>query len=470
VEVSALSRSVFRLGRYQLQDQIGAGGMGEVWRAVDTVLERPVAVKLLRAEHARQPETVARFRREARHAGSFCHPAIASVQDYEDAGPSHPPYLVMELVDGPSLAGLLSAGALDAARTMDVIAQAAGGLDAAHQAGLVHRDIKPANVLLNHQGRVKITDFGIADTVGSAPVPGADAVVGTPAYLAPERTLGVPATPASDLYSLGIVAYECLAGHPPFTGAPPDIVTAHRDSPLPPLPVTVPADVAALVAELTAKDPAVRPGSAGEVAARAARLRDALPGRVVGAQGAAAEATSPTLTEIPLPAPPADRPRRWPAAGRGRLASLPLALAGVAALVLAGVLGVLAGGMLTRTGPAQRPVPTAARAVKLDVASLVGEPVGVARRQLRHLGLVVQVVWQQTRLEPAGTVVSVLPGGPLQAGSGVIVTGALPTSNLVSHDRGQDGAATGSSSSDGSGGWYGGSSRDGGSGHDGPGR
>jgi eukaryotic-like serine/threonine-protein kinase len=437
-----MSRSALRLGRYWLQDQIGAGGMGEVWRGVDTVLERPVAVKLLRAEYARQAETVARFRCEARHASSFCHPAIALVHDYQDAGPSHPPYLVMELVDGPSLACLLLAGALDPARTMDVIAQTAAGLDAAHRAGLVHRDIKPANLLLDRHGRVKITDFGVADAVGSAPATGT-AILGTPAYLAPERLAGAPAAPASDLYSLGIVAYECLAGRPPFAGTSKAVATAHRDSPLPPLPDTVPPDVAELVAELTAKDPAARPESAGEVAARAAHLRDGLPGGAVAAPVAGAVANSPTLTQIPLPDQPADRPRRWPTRGR-HPASMLLALAAAAVLV-AGVFGVLAGRMVTT----QRSSPAAASALKLDVASLAGEPVGVVRSQLRQLGLVVRVVWERTRLEPARTVVSVQPAGPLHAGSVVTVTGALPARQLASPVGGQVGSG---GSNDGGGG------------------
>ncbi len=182
-----MSPSALILGRYQLQDLIAAGGMGEVWRAVDIVLERPVAIKRLRADSARQAEAVARFRREARQAGSVCHPAVASVYDFADAGPSHPPYLVMELVDGPSLAAVLSAGPLDPARAMDVIAQAAAGLHAAHLAGVVHRDVKPANLLFDRHGHVKVTDFGIAHTVGFAPAPGTDMIVGTPPYLAPER-------------------------------------------------------------------------------------------------------------------------------------------------------------------------------------------------------------------------------------------------------------------------------------------
>ena len=221
-------------GRYRLETQIAVGGVGEVWRAIDTVLARPVAVKLLRAEYASQPETLARFRAEARHAGSMSHPAIARVYDYGDAVPPYPPFLVMELVDGPSLAALLAAGPLVPGHAMDVVAQVASGLRVAHAAGLVHRDIKPANLLIGPGGQVKITDFGIAHVAGSAPVTRTGAVIGTPNYLAPERVAGAPATPASDLYSLGVVAHECLTGTPPFSGSPVEVAAAHREQELPP--------------------------------------------------------------------------------------------------------------------------------------------------------------------------------------------------------------------------------------------
>jgi serine/threonine-protein kinase len=275
--------------RYRLESRIAFGGVGEVWRATDLVLDRAVAVKLLRDGYADHPETLTRFRAEARHAGSLAHPGIAKVYDYGEGTPPDSPYLVMELVDGPSLAGVLTSGPLGAARTMDVVAQAAAGLAAAHAAGLVHRDIKPANLLVTPDGMVKITDFGIAHAAGSAPLTQTGALVGTPDYLAPERAEGAPATPATDLYSLGVVAYECLVGAPPFDGAPLEVVVAHQRRPLPLLPVGVPAEVAALVTHLTAKDPAARPASAEAVAARAGHLRDVAAGEVAPGSAAPGE-------------------------------------------------------------------------------------------------------------------------------------------------------------------------------------
>ena len=213
-------------GRYRLDEPIGRGGFSEVWRATDAVLARPVAVKLLRPGYDQQPEVLIRFRAEARHAAVLWHENIAHVYDYDEPSDGLRPYLVMELVDGPCLAGALAGGPLSAMWTMDIVAQTAAGLQAAHALGLIHRDIKPGNLLLASDGTVKITDFGISRAIGSAPVTVTGVVMGTAGYLAPERIAGAQATPASDLYALGIVAYECLAGAPPFAGKPLDVACA----------------------------------------------------------------------------------------------------------------------------------------------------------------------------------------------------------------------------------------------------
>ncbi|HYB47473.1 MAG TPA: serine/threonine-protein kinase, partial [Streptosporangiaceae bacterium] len=263
-------------GRYRLDEPIGSGGFSEVWRATDTVLARPIAVKLLHPGCAQQPEVLARFRAEAQRAATLWHVNIAHIYDYDEPADGVQPYLVMELVDGPSLAGVLAGGPLSAAWAMDIVAQTAAGLQAAHATGLIHRDIKPGNLLLASSGTVKITDFGISHAIGSVPVTVTGVLMGTAGYLAPERIAGAQAGPASDLYALGVVAYECLAGAPPFAGEPLDVACAHRERPVPPLLPSVPANVSALVMQLVAKDPAWRPGSAAEVAHRAGRLRDDL--------------------------------------------------------------------------------------------------------------------------------------------------------------------------------------------------
>jgi eukaryotic-like serine/threonine-protein kinase len=262
--------------RYRLDRRVGAGGMGQVWQATDLLLNRQVAVKRLGPASARDQAGLARFRAEARHAGSLSHPGIARVYDYWEGDLPGGPCLVMELVDGPSLASVLDDGPLNPARTMDLVAQAARALAAAHVAGLVHRDIKPGNLLVSRTGQVKITDFGIAHAVGSAPITRPGTLIGTPAYLAPEQAIGEPATPAADLYALGIVAYRCLTGTLPFDGPPLAVAIAHQERAMPALPRSVPAGVAALVADLTAKDPRARPASAVEVARRASQLHAVL--------------------------------------------------------------------------------------------------------------------------------------------------------------------------------------------------
>jgi serine/threonine protein kinase len=314
-------------GRYVLDQQIGTGGYSEVWHATDTVLVRPVAVKLLHPRHAGRSEGLVRFQAEARYAGALSHENIARVHDYGEPADGQPPYLVMELVNGPSLETVLASGPLDASRTLDIIAQAAAGLQAAHAAGLIHRDIKPANLLLAPGGIVKITDFGIAHTVSSAPITVTGELVGTPGYLAPERLSGEQATPASDLYALGMVAYECLAGAPPFTGPALVVALAHRDRPLPPLPPSVAPDVAEFVMQLTAKDPTWRPGRAADVAVRARWLNDGL---TAGARGWSHPRSIPSRGQPQSVA----RLRR-----RIALACVSIAVAAVIGVVLASVIG-----------------------------------------------------------------------------------------------------------------------------------
>jgi serine/threonine-protein kinase len=275
VQVGAVVPGSVLEHRYRLDGLIATGGVGEVWRGTDLALQRVVAVKLLRPEYAEDEDCLARFRVEGHHAALLSHPNIAQVYDCCEMAPPVPGFLVMELVDGQPLARFLDEGPMEPADAMGIVAQAAEGLQAAHAAGVLHRDIKPGNLLVSRDGHVKITDFGLAQVAGSARLTRTGMLVGTPAYLAPERVTGGLATPAADLYALGVVAYECLTGQIPFDGDPLAVALAHMQQAMPPLPRSVPVGVAALVADLTAKDPSARPPSAGDVAARAGQLRAA---------------------------------------------------------------------------------------------------------------------------------------------------------------------------------------------------
>ncbi len=420
-----------------------------MWRAEDLVLARPVAVKLLRAEYARHPETLARFRAEAKHAASLSHQGIAQVYDYDEGGPEDQPFLVMELIDGPSLADVLTRGPIALRAVLDIVAQAALALQAAHESGLVHRDIKPANVLLTSGGRVKITDFGIAYAAGSAPVTRQGLLVGTPAYLAPERVTGSPATPASDLYSLGILAHECLTGRPPFDGTPEELVLAHGHRDLPALPDFVPAPVAAFVADLTARDPAARPPSARAAARRADRLRATLPmtGPALGAGPAgnrwasAGQATAAHTQPVTLYGESADvrQDPQWSQAPardrrrRGRRSFSGLALFAIGACAALAVLGWLllsspsrppaAAGTPHAKPTATSPRKKAADTVAVRPDALIGQPVWTVLSELRSLGLRPVVRWVPATAQGSapGMVAYVSPHGRVLAGSPVTV-------------------------------------------------
>ncbi|MGO1574871.1 protein kinase domain-containing protein [Agrococcus casei] len=260
-------------GRYELTSRIAIGGMGEVWRAEDKVIGRTVAIKILKDEYLGDPGFLERFRAEARHAALVNHEGIANVFDYGEEDGSA--YLVMELVPGEPLSTILDRErTLSADRVLDITAQTAAALHAAHQAGLVHRDIKPGNLLITPEGRVKITDFGIARIADQVPLTATGQVMGTVQYLSPEQASGQPAAPATDIYSLGIVAYECLAGRRPFTGeSQVAIAMAHINDAPPELAGTVPEPVRNLVMSCIAKKPADRPTSAAHLSRAATMLR-----------------------------------------------------------------------------------------------------------------------------------------------------------------------------------------------------
>ncbi|MCK6079609.1 protein kinase [Microbacterium sp. EYE_5] len=260
-------------GRYELDSRIAIGGMGEVWEATDHVIGRTVAIKILKDEYMGDPGFLERFRAEARHAALVNHEGIASVFDYGEENGSA--FLVMELVPGEALSTILEReGALSTDKTLDIVAQTASALQAAHAAGLVHRDIKPGNLLITPDGRVKITDFGIARIADQVPLTATGQVMGTVQYLSPEQASGHAASPATDIYSLGIVAYELLAGRRPFTGeSQVAIAMAQINDTPPPLPDTVSEPVQRFVMSMIAKKPEDRPASTSAVARAANALR-----------------------------------------------------------------------------------------------------------------------------------------------------------------------------------------------------
>ena len=255
--------------RYRLVRRIASGGMGTVWEAEDAVLHRPVAVKVLSDAFSSDSEFVERFRREARAAAGLAHPDVARVFDYgEDDGTQ---FIVMELVAGETLAARLSRGPIDPDEAVRITQRVAEALQAAHDAGVVHRDVKPGNIMLTPSGRVKVMDFGIAAAAWDAPITVTGTTLGTAFYISPEQAAGKKATPASDVYSLGIVLYEMLTGRPPFTGKiPVAVAAAHLNAPTPNVrgaSPSVPEHVALACERALSKDPAKRPSSAGAFAA-----------------------------------------------------------------------------------------------------------------------------------------------------------------------------------------------------------
>ncbi|PZE26009.1 MULTISPECIES: protein kinase [unclassified Curtobacterium] len=462
-------------GRYQLSSRVAIGGMGEVWQATDLVIGRTVALKILKDEYLGDPGFLERFRAEARHAALVNHEGIANVFDYGEEDGSA--YLVMELVPGEALSTLLEREhTLPVDKVLDIVAQTANALQAAHAVGLVHRDIKPGNLLITPDGRVKITDFGIARIADQVPLTATGQVMGTVQYLSPEQASGHPASPSTDIYSLGIVAYECLAGKRPFTGeSQVAIAMAHINEQPPELPASIPEPVRDLVMSCIAKKPADRPATAANLARAAQALRrgDVAAATVaVPALGAATVAFNPPVgnddaTSIigtqatqrlaPTPGPAVPRGPGTPPTpdddGRKRRPWLwPLIVLGallVAALVIGGIVFANRGNQQDpsasetpshastpkRSEPSDSPssTPTTAQpqTVTVNEGDYTGKNVDDVAAALRAEGFTVKVVTGDpaSSTTPENTVQSIDPTGNLPYGSTITVKayGPMPS-------------------------------------------
>jgi eukaryotic-like serine/threonine-protein kinase len=447
-------------GRYELQSRIAIGGMGEVWQATDLVIGRQVAIKILKDEYLGDPGFLERFRAEARHAALVNHEGIANVFDYGEEDGSA--YLVMELVPGEALSTILEREhVLSTDKVLDIVAQTAAALQAAHAAGLVHRDIKPGNLLITPDGRVKITDFGIARIADQVPLTATGQVMGTVQYLSPEQASGHPASPTTDIYSLGIVAYEALAGRRPFTGESQVAIAMAQINETPPdLPVTVSEPVRNLVYACIAKNPGDRPQSAAHLARAATALRRgdvqaaaaAVPA-VLGAAGVTAatmlmpnQGATAATTVLPSAAAggvaggetveeePEQRKRSpwtWPL----------IVLIAILAIVLIGTIIALMvnqGGGETPVSTTARPTSTSAppttqappptseapETIQIDRNSYIGMNIDDAAAAIEALGLPVTRQEGAAATEPglANTVSEVNPSGPVQPGTTITLT------------------------------------------------
>jgi len=261
--VQRLKQDFVLSDRYRLLNEVASGGMGQVWAAFDQTLERRIAIKIMHPHTQDEFALAERFRDEARFAAQLTHPNIVTIYDFgEHDGLA---YLVMELVEGPNLSNLLAThGSLDPALVRQVVRRLAEALDVAHRAGIIHRDIKPGNVLMAAGTVPRLTDFGIARSIDGGSLTSTGQVLGTAYYLSPEQAMGGPIGPATDIYSLGLLAHEMLTGAKPFDrGTPIATALAQVQEPPPPLPLTVPDDLADAVMACLSKDPAERPTAAG---------------------------------------------------------------------------------------------------------------------------------------------------------------------------------------------------------------
>jgi serine/threonine-protein kinase len=338
------------LGRYRLESLLGRGGMADVWRAADVKLARTVAVKVIHASYARDPQFAERFLREARVVASLEHPNILPVYDFGDEDGI--PFLVMPHLPGGTLRDRLRGAPAPLGLAAGWIRQLADALDAAHAAGVLHRDVKPANVLIGKDDRLFLADFGIAKMVETMTgLTATGVVVGTPLYMAPEQAQGQPASPATDRYALAVVVYEILAGRPPFEGDNPlSLMHQHVSTPAPALSSRVgglPAGLDGVLAAALSKDPAARPPTCRALADAVSAF---LPTGAMPVAGPAAWGTPPAGTTAPtvIRTPPAGRPPSLTSAATA-LTSVRRSRRGIAWGVAAGAVA-LAGLALVWTG------------------------------------------------------------------------------------------------------------------------
>ena len=388
--------------RYEIQRGIARGGMAEVYLARDQLLDRPVAVKVLFAEYARDPSFVERFRREAQSAANLNHPNIVAIYDWGQERGTY--FIVMEYVRGRSLRDVVQVnGPFSARRTAEIGAEIAGALEFAHRNGVVHRDVKPGNVLITADGDIKVTDFGIARAGTSEALTQTGAVMGTAAYFSPEQAQGFAVDGRSDVYSLGVVLYEMVTGTPPFSGESPVAVAYKhvREEPEPPAARApdLPPDLEQIILTAMAKDPDSRYQTADELRTdllRFVRGQPPLGGPVTGvvADGTATAAVAPTQA-APVAALDGHDPDEHRRKRRGAL------VAGIlgALLIAAVIIALLASG-----GGGGGGGPTA------EVPNVINKPFAEAEAALKLSGFKVNRNDVDTK-DPPDLVLSQKPGG-----------------------------------------------------------
>jgi eukaryotic-like serine/threonine-protein kinase len=399
--------------RYQVTHLIARGGMAMVYRAQDTLLNRPVALKILYPELSEDPLFVERFRREAQAAANLSHPNIVPVFDWGEDGETY--FIVMELVDGVSLAEMLrNSVTLTAARSAQIVAQVAAALGYAHRSGVVHRDVKPGNILITREGQVKVTDFGIAQAVSSEDhLAEEGSVMGTATYFSPEQAEGAAVDGRSDVYSLGVVLYEMLVGRPPFVGdTPVEVSSQHVHNAVPPMSQfssSVPPDLEAIVMEALNKSPSNRYQSADEMRADLIRFSEGQPVHAALRDSAffGADATRSVAAVA------GERTRSVPIM-QGPRTDVRKARRSYSGVILILVILLIGGGVYAFLQHD--------KTTTIKMPNLVGKQETVAAKQLKNDGLRLVTVTPKKSQKPKGTVLAMSPDKGVEVTKGDAVT------------------------------------------------